>query len=90
MSSSRVTEFELLRAHCSDAGGGSSPRTLLRKVWRCREGDGTDRVRTAVKKLPGKTRRPTRPNATYIFNEHGASAAASRGSIQPAEENRSA
>ena len=65
-----VTEYELLRALSLNAGRVLTYDALLHQIWGQRVTDGTEPVRTFVKKLRGKLGDdPASP--TYIFNERG-------------------
>ena len=65
------TEYELLRALARNAGRASTYESLLRRVWRVRDGGGDPRlVRAFVKQLRKKLGDdPDSP--TYIVNERG-------------------
>ena len=65
-----TTELELLRVLSQAGGRVVTTETLLRKVWRRRGAEDTDRVRTALKKLRKKLGDHA-ASPTYIFNEHG-------------------
>ena len=65
-----ATEYELLRVLSLNAGRVSTYEALLRQVWGGRHGDGTELVRTFVKKLRRKLGDDAASPA-YIVNEHG-------------------
>ncbi len=63
-------ELELLRVLSAGAGRVVTTEALLRQVWGRRGAGDTERVRTAMKKLPKKLGDQA-ANPTYIFNVHG-------------------
>ena len=63
-----ATEYELLRVLSVNAGRVMTSESLLRQIWGERE--GTEPVRTFVKKLRAKLGDDS-ANPTYIFNERG-------------------
>ena len=65
-----ATEFELLRLLSLNAGRIMTSESLLRQVWGERNGEGTDPVRSFVRKLRGKLG-DSATNPVYIFNERG-------------------
>ncbi len=65
-----VKEFDLLQVLSLDAGRVVPMETLLRRVWRGRDPNDTDRVRTVVKKLRAKLGDSAAAPA-YIFTERG-------------------
>ena len=66
-----ATEFELLRVLSVSRGGLVTTEALLRQVWGRRSLEGTDRVRTVVKKLRVKLGDDAAA-PRYTFTEHGA------------------
>ncbi len=65
-----VKEFDVLRVLSANAGRVVAMETLLRQVWRSRDPNDTDRVRTVVKKLRAKLG-DNAAAPTYIFTERG-------------------
>ena len=57
-----ATEFELLRVLSAAEGRIVTAESLLRQVWGRRGSDGTDRLRTALKKLREARQRRRQPD----------------------------